>query len=144
MSKIKAVVPKMEECIEYDWYIPIKIRFGKDEPYPYTERTNYLHIGRDRELLEIGIYEKSKAIKSITLVSWTDIYESNPFQDSVLTVEEWCPIIEYGQKEDERLYMEEAIHKVYIEANSVYLIFSDKKPKYCIENGKVSFSSSLR
>lgn len=127
-----------KENIEFDIYTPINIEFGvwniSKEP------TIYWRIGDfSGSLLEIGIGEYKKDIRSITLTICKNIYEVDNYSESNFNIFKGSPILEL-ENANHKIYTDEkGILKVYIESKSVSIIFSESEISDCLENDNVDF-----
>lgn len=136
MLKIKSYIQQNIEDIFSDAYIPLKIRFGKFNAL--NEHLTYWQCGDNRNIIEVGIKEKSKELYSITLVNFCNAQlEEYGCSLKPIIDEDSCPIFEFDVLENYNV--EEASIKIYIGFDSVSVIFAESDVISAVKSGDIIF-----
>lgn len=126
------------EDIKFDIYTPINIEFGLwniwEEPTLYWRTGDF-----NQSLIEIGFGKYKKDIRSITLTICKNIYEVENYFGDNISVFKGSPILELENINDEVYTDEKGRLKVYIENESVSIVFSENKIRDCLQNNNVYF-----
>ena len=127
-----------KENIEFDIYTPINIEFGvwniSKEP------TIYWRTGDFRgSLIEIGMGQYKKDVRSITLTICKNVYEVDNYSEDNFNIVKGSPILELENINNEIYTDEKGTLKVYIESKSVSIIFSENEISDCLQNDNVNF-----
>ncbi|WP_250675735.1 hypothetical protein LZ906_012105 [Paraclostridium ghonii] len=138
MLKVFKSESTKEEYIEFDIYTPINIEFGV---WNITkEPTIYWRTGDFREsLIEIGIGQYKKDIRSITLSICKNVYEVDNHSNNNFNMLKGIPVLELENINNEIYIDEKGILKVYIESKSISIVFAENKIKDCLRNDNVDF-----
>lgn len=127
-----------EENIEIDMYIPINIEFGSwnisEEPTIYW-RTGDLK----NSLIEIGIGNRKKNIRSITLSIFKNIYEKEYYFGDDIDIIKGMPILELESSNNEIYIDEQGILDIFLGNTIVDILFSKNKPVKCLQNNDINF-----
>lgn len=127
-----------KENIEFDIYTPINIEFGvwniSKEPTIYWRTGDF-----SGSLIEIGIGQYKKDIRSITLTICKNVYELDNYSENNFNIFKGSPILELENSNDEIYTDEKGTLKVYIESRSVSIIFSENEISDCLQNDNVDF-----
>lgn len=138
MLKVLKCEETKKEDIKFDIYIPINIKFGiwsiSKEPIMYYRIGDF-----SESLLEIGIGKYKKDIRSVTLTICKDVYEVNNCSKKIYNKFKGSPILELENTNDEIYIDEKEILKVYIENESICIMFSKYEISDCLQNGNVEF-----
>lgn len=138
MLKVINYEEMKKDNIEFDIYTPINIEFGTWNIS--KESTVYWRIGDfEKSLLEIGLGKYKKDIRSITLTICENVYEVENYFENDFNVLKGSPIFELENINDEMYLDENGILKVYIENESISIVFSENKIKNCIQNNNIYF-----
>lgn len=127
-----------KENIEFDIYTPINIEFGvwniSKEPTIYWRTGDF-----NGSLIEIGIGQYKKDIRSITLPICKNVYEVDNYCENTFNIFKGSPILELENINDEIYTDEKGTLKLYIESKSLSIIFSENKISDCLQNDNVYF-----
>jgi hypothetical protein len=138
MLKIFKHEATKKENIEFDIYTPINIELGvwniSEEPTIYWRTGDF-----SGSLIEIGIGQYKKDIRSITLTICKNVYEVDNYSENNFNIFKGSPILELENNND-KIYTDEKWRlKVYIESKSISIMFSENKINGCLQNDNVDF-----
>jgi hypothetical protein len=140
MLKLKAILNVIKPCVESDFYIPIKVRFGHWNNN--TEPRNCLGIknASGTSLFEIGLSEKSGEIKYITLVLSPKICSEMPLRKQPVTTKVGLPAFDMQEWEGRDYYANEIVDfQVYLKDNHVLIEFSPNEIDLTVVNEGYAF-----
>lgn len=125
------------ENIDSDYYIPLKIRFGK--PKSINDHLIYWSCGDDKNIVEIALFKDTKTLYSITLTNFSNAYlQDYEYSAKTILNKNYCPIFASNKLEKEYIN-EESFIKVYISADNVSVIFTENRIVKCMKNGDIVF-----
>lgn len=127
-----------KENIGFDIYTPLNIEFGvwniSKEPTIYWRTGDF-----GGSLMEIGIGQYKKDIRSITLTICKNVYEVDYYCGSNFNISKGSPILDLKNITNEIYTDENGTLKVYIESKSVSIIFLENRISECLKNDNVYF-----
>lgn len=138
MLKVFKYEETKKENIEFDIYTPINIEFGvwniSKEPTIYWRTGDF-----SGSLIEIGMGQYKKDVRSITLTICKNVYEVEDYSEDNFNIVKGSPILELENINNEIYTDEKGTLKVYIESKSVSIIFSENEISECLQNYNVKF-----
>lgn len=138
MLKVFKYEETKKENIEFDIYTPINIEFGEwnisKEPTIYWRTGDF-----SGSLIEIGMGQYKKDVRSITLTICKNVYEVEDYSEDNFNIVKGSPILELENINNEIYTDEKGTLKVYIESKSVSIIFSENEISECLQNYNVKF-----
>lgn len=138
MLKIFKYKETKQENIAFDIYTPINIEFGmwniSKEPTIYWRTGDF-----QSSLIEIGIGKYKKDIRSITLSICKNVYEIEYCIPNNMNILKGSPIVGLENMNNETYIDEKGMLNVYIESESVSIIFSENKICECLQNNNIAF-----
>ena len=138
MLKVFKYEETKRENIKFDIYIPINIEFG--EWNILKEPTIYWRTGDlSGSLIEIGIGQYNKEVRSITLTICKNVYQIDYIPEKNLKILKGSPILELENINGQLYTDEKEILEVYIGIKSITIIFSKNEIKECLQNENVRF-----
>lgn len=138
MLKVFKYEETKKENIEFDIYTPINIEFGvwniSKEPTIYWRTGDF-----SGSLIEIGMGQCKKDVRSITLTICKNVYEVEDYSEDNFNIVKGSPILELENINNKIYTDEKGTLKVYIESKSVSIIFSENEISECLQNYNVKF-----
>lgn len=138
MLKIFKYKEMKQENIEFDIYTPINIEFGiwniSKEPTIHWRTGDF-----SSSLIEIGIGQYKKDIRSVTLSICKNVYEVDHYFQNNINIVKGSPIVDLENMNNEIYIDEKGVLKVYIESKSVSIVFSENEICDCLQNNNIEF-----
>jgi hypothetical protein len=123
MLNIINLVSTLDESLEIDPYIPVKIRWGQwnliDEP------TIYWRVGDFKNsLVEIGVSSNSGLIRSFTFVCSKDIFLTNAQVLWPKSYDEGTPMFDISEWPENGRLDEQGLAEIYFNGDDLSVLFS--------------------
>ncbi len=138
MLKVNKIRESQKISINYDAYIPLEIKFGDWDLE--KESTQYWRTGDfQKSLIEIGLGEKKKEIRSITLIMCNNVSQTktNCTQTDNITI--GCPVLTLERPNTDIYIDEKGFLSVQLFENSLSILFDTIQPRSIIKNNEVEF-----